>query len=143
MQKKLSMFFCCCNKHIQIRIRMINFREKVGKKIGCKTNVSPSVGHFKQVRQLWVFSLFIYRYYAHGEVLEEEVAPVVLDVEEEAKDKAEVHQADEDDHHHPTVYGHLPYHQGCFMCLRRTLLKISPVEILLFYKWVIFKSYQQ
>ena len=42
----------------------------------------------------------------HRKVFEEEVAPVVLDIEEEAKDKAEVHQADEDDHHHPTVYRH-------------------------------------
>ena len=40
---------------------------------------------------------------AHREVLEEEIAPVVLDVEEEAEDEHHVHQADEDDHHHPRV----------------------------------------
>ena len=76
----------------------------------------------------------------HSEVLEEEVAPVVLDVEEEAKDEAEVHQADEDDHHHPTVYGHLPYHQGYVMGLQRPLLEISPVEILLLFERVRVKA---
>ena len=48
----------------------------------------------------------MYRYYAHGEVLEEEVAPVVLDVEKEAKDQRHVHNDDEDHHHHPSVYRH-------------------------------------
>ena len=37
----------------------------------------------------------------HREVFEEEIAPVVLDIEEEAKDEHHVHEADEDDDHHP------------------------------------------
>ena len=42
-------------------------------------------------------------------VLEEEIAPVVLDIEEEAKDQGEIHEADEDDHNHPTVqFTHTP-----------------------------------
>ena len=45
--------------------------------------------------------------FADREVLVEEVAPVVLDIEEEAKDQRHVHEADEDDHHHPTVDRHL------------------------------------
>ena len=42
--------------------------------------------------------------FADREVLVEEVAPVVLDVEKEAKDQGHVHEADEDNHHHPAVY---------------------------------------
>ena len=42
----------------------------------------------------------------HREVFEEEIAPVVLDVEEEAKDEHHVHEADEDDDHHPRVDRH-------------------------------------
>ena len=37
------------------------------------------------------------------EVFEEQIAPVVLDIEEEAEDEDHVHEADEDDHHHPRV----------------------------------------
>ena len=44
----------------------------------------------------------------HREVFEEEIAPVVLDIEEEAEDEDHVHEADEDDHHHPRVDRH-PY----------------------------------
>lgn len=36
-------------------------------------------------------------------IFEEQVAPLILDVEEEAEDEHHVHQADEDDHHHPRV----------------------------------------
>ena len=36
-------------------------------------------------------------------VLEKQITPVVLDVEEHAKDDGEVHEADEDDDHHARV----------------------------------------
>ena len=39
-------------------------------------------------------------------VLEEQITPVVLDVEEHAEDDGEVHEADEDDHHHARVDPH-------------------------------------
>ena len=39
----------------------------------------------------------------HCEVFEEEIAPVVFDIEKEAEDEHHVHEADEDDHHHPCV----------------------------------------
>ena len=42
----------------------------------------------------------------HREVFEEEIAPVVLDIEEEAEDEHHVHEADEDDDHHPRVDRH-------------------------------------
>ena len=42
------------------------------------------------------------------EIFEEQIAPVVLDIEEEAKDEHHVHEADEDDHHHTRVNRH-PY----------------------------------
>ena len=42
----------------------------------------------------------------HREVFEEEIAPVVLDIEEEAEDEHHVHEADEDDDHHPRVNRH-------------------------------------
>ena len=34
------------------------------------------------------------------EVLEEQITPVIFDIEEHAEDDGEVHEADEDDHHH-------------------------------------------
>ena len=34
------------------------------------------------------------------EVLEEKITPVIFDIEEHAEDDGEVHEADEDDHHH-------------------------------------------
>ena len=46
----------------------------------------------------WNFILF-----SHCEVLEEEITPVILDVEEKTEDKNHVHEADEDDHNHPSV----------------------------------------
>ena len=39
-------------------------------------------------------------------VLEKQLTPVILHVEEKAKHKDYVHQADEDDHHHATVHLH-------------------------------------
>jgi len=42
-------------------------------------------------------------------VLKEELAPLVLDVEEEAKDEEEVAEGDEDDHHEAAVHGHPPH----------------------------------
>ena len=43
-------------------------------------------------------------------VLEEEIAPVILDIEEETKDQGEIHEADEDHHNHPTVqFTHTPW----------------------------------
>ena len=42
------------------------------------------------------------------EIFEEQIAPVVLDIEEKAKDEDHVHEADEDHHHHPRVDRH-PY----------------------------------
>ena len=57
-----------------------------------KTTIIQSFDHFGLV--------------AHREVLEEEIAPVVLDVEEEAKHEHHVHEADEDDDHHPRVNRH-------------------------------------
>ena len=45
------------------------------------------------------------------EVFEEKVAPVVFNVEKEAEDKHHVHEADEDDDHHPGVdRDHLGHH---------------------------------
>ena len=46
------------------------------------------------------------------EIFEEQIAPVVLDIEEEAKDEHHVHEADEDHHHHPRVNRH-PYLSLC------------------------------
>ena len=34
------------------------------------------------------------------EVLKEQITPVIFDIEEHAEDDGEVHEADEDDHHH-------------------------------------------
>ena len=54
----------------------------------------------------------------HSEVFVEQVAPVVLDIEEETKDEDHVHEADEDNHHHARVDRHphhlplLPHHGG-------------------------------
>ena len=41
--------------------------------------------------------------FTHREILEEQITPVVLDVEEHAEDDGEVHEADEDDDHHARV----------------------------------------
>ena len=40
------------------------------------------------------------------EIFEEQIAPVVFDIEEEPKDEHHVHEADEDHHHHPRVNRH-------------------------------------
>ena len=45
----------------------------------------------------------------YSKVLEEQVAPVVLDVEEEAEDEDHVHEADKDDDDHASVDGHLDH----------------------------------
>ena len=42
--------------------------------------------------------------YSHRHILEQQVTPIILDIEEEAKDQHQVSQADEDDHHHTAVY---------------------------------------
>ena len=39
-------------------------------------------------------------------VLEEQITPVILYIEEHAEDDGEVHEADEDDHHHARVNPH-------------------------------------
>ena len=44
---------------------------------------------------------------SYGHISEEQVAPVILDKEEEADDEQEVAQADEDHNHHPRVNGKL------------------------------------
>ena len=41
-------------------------------------------------------------------VLEEQLAPLILDVEEEAEDEDDVGEGDEADHHEATVHGHPP-----------------------------------
>ena len=48
--------------------------------------------------------IIVWTFYRH--IFEEQVAPLVLDVEEEAEDEGEVHDADEHHHHHARVYGH-------------------------------------
>ena len=42
-------------------------------------------------------------------ILEEQLAPLVLDVEEEAEDEEEVAQRDEDDDHEAAVHRHLAH----------------------------------
>ena len=49
---------------------------------------------------------FVYSNFWYREVFEEKITPIVLDIEEEAKDEDHVHEADEDDHHHPRVDRH-------------------------------------
>ena len=41
---------------------------------------------------------------SYRHILEEKVTPVILDIEEKARDQHQVAQADEDDHHHATVH---------------------------------------
>ena len=72
----------------------------------------------------------------YREVFEEEIAPVVLDIEEEAKDEHHVHEADEDDDHHPRVDRHpdLPLRlchyisEECSECIYEHLVIIRPNE---------------
>ena len=40
-------------------------------------------------------------------ILEKQITPVILDIEEQPKDQNYVHHADEDDHHHACVHCHL------------------------------------
>ena len=42
-------------------------------------------------------------FYTFRKILEEQITPVILYVEEHAEDDGEVHEADEDDHHHARV----------------------------------------
>jgi hypothetical protein len=42
-------------------------------------------------------------------ILEEQLAPLVLDVEEEAEDEEEVSERDKDDHHEAAVQRHLAH----------------------------------
>jgi hypothetical protein len=56
----------------------------------------------------WQYS----KQYSHRHILEQKVTPIILDIEEEAKDEHQVAQADEDDRHHTAVYGEpvfMPY----------------------------------
>ena len=45
-------------------------------------------------------------HHTHRHIFEEKIAPFILNVEEEAEDEGEVHDADEHHHHHARVYGH-------------------------------------
>ena len=47
----------------------------------------------------------------YREVLEQKIAPVILDVEEESKDKDDVHQRDGDDNNQASVHRH-PHMKG-------------------------------
>ena len=47
----------------------------------------------------WQYS----KQYSHRHILEQKITPIILDIEEEAKDQHQVAQADEDDHHHAAV----------------------------------------
>ena len=40
-------------------------------------------------------------------ILEKQITPVILDIEEQPKDQHNVHHADEDDHDHARVHCHL------------------------------------
>ena len=44
---------------------------------------------------------------AYRHILEEQITPVILDIEEEPKHQHHVHQADEDDDDHAGVHRHL------------------------------------
>ena len=45
--------------------------------------------------------------YPYSHILEEEITPLILVIEEEPQHKHHVHQADEDDDEHARVHSHL------------------------------------
>ena len=79
---------------------------------------------------------FVYSNFWYREVFEEKITPIVLDIEEEAKDEHHVHEADEDDDHHPRVDRHpdLPLRlchyisEECSECSSEHLVIIRPKE---------------
>ena len=77
--------------------------------------------HFPEIS---LISSHICLSFSYCHIFKQKITPIVLNIEEEPKDKHDVHQADKDDHHHATVYRH----PDCSLLLHAPI-PVSPTPV--------------